>query len=304
MIHIKIANIILVLAILLNLAMFATLLLLNNSLGEVRGEMEKLQGESTIQIQSMEETVGSLQLNTSQKLELVDALLEELEGNLAKVEEEGENLRSELDYASTINEALESVVVVIWTDKTTILGSAFLVSDDGYIMTADHVVDSFGSKTIRVKTKNGSIYQADIIERDNNTDTAILKINVTDHPYLEMGDCSVLTTGSKVFALGAPEGFGFSASEGIVSAVRSVNAIFNETGLDVELEKDISVIQTDAAITHGNSGGPLIDKRGKVVGINSFGITVGSGSDYQDVEGLNFAISIDDVKDLYEKCRE
>ena len=299
--HLKIANVLLIVAIVLNLTMVATLFILNEQLSRVSSEVSALEQEANEHLEEIEANVGFLSLNTSEKLKLVDQLMAELESNIIKVGQEGDSLRAELDYATTISRAMESVVLIIWTDNETILGSGFIVSSEGQIMTADHVVDVFKENTsITIRMKNGSQYNSSVVARDNNTDLAILKMNKTGLPYLEFGNSSKLVTGSKVFALGAPEGFGFSATEGIVSAARSVNAILIEVGLDVELGDNVYVIQTDAAITNGNSGGPLIDKYGAVVGINSFGVTVGSGSKYEDVEGLNFAISSNDAKKLME----
>jgi len=164
------------------------------------------------------------------------------------------------------------------------------------------VVENFGGKTIRVKMKNGSVYVASVEERDDDSDVAVLKISMTNSSYLEFGDSDALGPGSKVFALGAPEGFAFSASEGIVSAVRTVSSIKSEVGLTLDLKSNVKVVQTDAAITNGNSGGPLIDSAGKVVGVNSFGISKGRKGDYQDIAGLNFAIASNDAELVYERA--
>jgi S1-C subfamily serine protease len=300
--HLRLASILLIAAIALNLAMLATFFILGQSLGDVSRELERLEEASSARIGDIEEGISSLNLNTSEKLHLVETLLEELGGEISRVDEEGRTLRSELDYATTVSNALESVVLVLWHDRDIVIGSGFFVSNDT-IMTAGHVAGTFNGKQIRIKTRGGGVYNASLTASDNNTDLAALRINAS-MPFLEWGDSAQLSSGSRVFALGAPEGFGFSASEGIVGAVRTSGAILEEVGVDVSLAKGVYVIQTDAAITHGNSGGPLIDSRGNVIGVNSFGITVRSGSAHRDVEGLNFAIASNDAKAFLDSLDE
>jgi S1-C subfamily serine protease len=313
--HVKRAQLLIIVAIGINLVMFVAMYaMLSSQIGSVNSKVNRISGEVKALDQEVSQNLGTISGNiteisgdlqeNSQSIGVIGLLLEHLGEEIVNVSKESQesiqSIRSELNYTGTINTALDSVVLIIWTDKESIVGSGFIVSEDGYILTADHVVDAFKGKTVRAKTKKGNIYVAEVVERDGDIDVAVLKIGITNSTYLEFGDSESLSAGSKVFALGAPEGFGFSATEGIVSAVRSVSEIKREVGLVLDLRSSVYVVQTDAAITHGNSGGPLIDKTGRVMGLNSFGISKGKSGLYLDVEGLNFAISSNDVKGVYD----
>jgi len=308
--HLKFAQLLIVVAIGINLAMFMIMYSMltsqiTNVESKVKSDLTALDQKSVQGFQTISTNLSSLSTGLEQSadsLDYMNSLLEQLGERIRNVSEESQagiqSIKSEINYTGTINNAMESVVLIIWTDKESIVGSGFFVSEDGYILTANHVVDSFDGKTVRVKTKNGTVYTATVEEQDEDSDVAVLRVPVTGVDYLELGDSDNLPPGSKVFALGAPEGFAFSATEGIVSAVRSVNDIQRDVGLDLELGQNIKVVQTDASITHGNSGGPLIDKAGNAVGVNSFGISRGSGSDSRDIAGLNFAISSNDAEEV------
>jgi putative serine protease PepD len=243
---------------------------------------------------------------SAQRIDTTNMLISRLSDEISRVGEESRagisGIRSELNYTGTIDTALDSVVLIIWTDKASVVGSGFIVSETGHILTADHVVEMFGSKAVRAKTRDGNIYIVSVLGRDAGRDVAVLQLpgNASEGlPHMEFSSSGSLSAGSKVFALGAPEGFPFSATEGIVSAVRRVDVIEGEVGVELDLDYDVRVVQTDAAITRGNSGGPLIDGGGRVVGLNSFGVSTSEEGIYLDVEGLNFAISSDDVGGVY-----
>jgi S1-C subfamily serine protease len=312
--HIKRAQVLIAVAIAINVFMAAMVLVMMNSLSAVSTRVNEL-GLSMDELgqktsanfvavgQNLSSLSGGMQFNT-QQIGVITSVLSELNSDIQRVGNESKagiaGLKSELNYTGTIDTALEATVLIIWTDKESVVGSGFFVSDGGYAITADHVVEAFDGKTVRVKTRNGTLYIASIEERDEDSDVAILKVSGEGFKYLEFEDSDALSPGSKVFALGAPEGFAFSASEGIVSAVRTVSSIKSEVGLKLDLALDIKVVQTDAAITNGNSGGPLIDRFGKVVGVNSFGISRGGSGSRQDIAGLNFAIASNDAKKVYE----
>lgn len=315
--HIKRAQLLIILAIAINLVVFIymyTMLTwqmssLKDRVGLVSTDLQNLDQRTELYIRGLEGNMSEVSSglgNTTERLGLMNTLLAQLSDELENLGEESRTgiagLRSELNYTGTINKALESVVLIIAPDKSSVVGSGFIVSEDGYVLTAKHVVDAFEGKTVRVKTKEGDIYIASVVDKDSNRDVAVLKISATGLLPLEFGDSEALSPGSKVFALGAPEGFSFSAAEGIVSAVRTVSEIKAEVGLDLNLASGVHVVQTDAAITHGNSGGPLIDNGGKVVGLNSFGISKGSSS--QEIAGLNFAIASNDVEEAYGDATE
>jgi len=243
--HIKHAQFLTIIAIGINLAMFAFMyMMLSNQVGEIntrvdgiRTDLQTLDYHASNNFIAMGSNISSLfgELDESKEtLNLTNLLIEQLGDEILESQEGIQNIRSELNYTGTIDEALESVVLIIWTDKSSVVGSGFLLSNDGYIATAKHVVDGFDEKTVRVKTREGDLYIATIEEIDKDSDLSILKIDIVDTTYLELGDSKILSPGSKVFALGAPEGFSFSASEGIVSAVRDVKTIEDEVGIKLE----------------------------------------------------------------------
>lgn len=162
------------------------------------------------------------------------------------------------------------------------LGSGVFISPDGYIVTNNHVVD--GATDIRVTMSDRRILQAKLVGADPMTDLAVLKVNGSNFPSVPLGDSTKLQPGQTVLAFGNPLGFRFSVTRGIVSALNRPNP-------DSDPRKPGQFIQTDAAINQGNSGGPLVDARGEVVGINTFLISP-SGA----FSGMGFAIPTQIVK--------
>ena len=158
------------------------------------------------------------------------------------------------------------------------LGSGVIVSDDGYILTNNHVVDK--ATDIKVALPDKREFKGKEVGSDPKTDVAVIKISATGLPTLAFGDSSKLQVGDYVFAIGDPFGIGETATMGIVSAK-------GRGGLAIEDYEDF--IQTDAAINPGNSGGALINARGELVGINT-AILAGNGGGNQ---GIGFAIPID-----------
>jgi len=136
--------------------------------------------------------------------------------------------------------------------------SGFIVSSDGYIVTNGHVVDQFNE--INVVLNDGREFPAKVIGQDNNTDIAVIKIDAKDLPFLKFGDSNDLEVGQWVVAIGTPLGLQASLTVGVVSAKGRNN-------LDIARIEDF--IQTDAAINRGNSGGPLLNLQGDVVGVNT-----------------------------------
>ncbi len=161
-------------------------------------------------------------------------------------------------------------------------GSGFVTSQDGYIITNAHVIS--GSSSITVMLYNGETVDARIIGQDSDADLAVLKINKTGLTPLAFGDSAKLVVGEQVIAIGNPLGeLANTMTTGFISA------------LDREINIDgtpMNMLQTDASISPGNSGGPLIDSSGNVVGVIS-AKSSGSG-----VEGIGFAIPINDVRDV------
>ncbi len=161
--------------------------------------------------------------------------------------------------------------------RGTSLGSGFIVSADGYVLTNHHVVD--GADKVTVKLSDTREFQAKVVGSDEKSDIALLKIDASGLPVLRLGDSKALQPGQWVVAIGSPFGLDHSVTAGIVSAVgRAAGAE----------QQYVPFIQTDVAINRGNSGGPLLNTRGEVVGINSQ-IFSNSGG----YMGVSFAIPID-----------
>ncbi len=166
-------------------------------------------------------------------------------------------------------------------------GSGFVISADGYLLTNHHVVD--GATEVLVRFKDRREFNAKVIGSDAATDVALLKVEATDLPVLALGDSKSLKPGQWVVAIGSPFGLDFTVTAGIVSAVgRTINPD----------QRYVPFIQTDVAINRGNSGGPLFNLQGQVVGINSqiFSNTGGS-------IGVSFAIPIEVARSVAEQLR-
>jgi len=165
-------------------------------------------------------------------------------------------------------------------------GSGIVFSEDGYIVTNQHVID--GAQVIKVTLSDGTEYDASLIGQDEKTDLAVVKINATNLQVAEIGDSDDLVQGETVLVIGNPLGETLSGSttQGIVSAL----------GREIEVEgKIMHYIQTDAAINPGNSGGPLVNQAGLVVGVTSAKISSSS------TEGLGFAIPINEAVPVIEE---
>ena len=160
-------------------------------------------------------------------------------------------------------------------------GSGFIVSADGIILTNAHVVD--GAERVTVKLTDRREFEARVLGSDAKSDVAVLKVDATDLPVVKIGKPSSLEVGEWVVAIGAPFGFENSVTAGIVSA----------KGRTLPDDGYVPFIQTDVAVNPGNSGGPLFNLRGEVVGINSQIYSRSGG--YQ---GISFAIPIDVAMDV------
>lgn len=165
-------------------------------------------------------------------------------------------------------------------------GSGFLISADGYILTNAHVVDEVDEVVVKLNDKRE--FRAKVIGTDDRTDVALLKINASNLPRVTIGDPDRLKVGEWVLAIGAPFGFENTVTAGIVSA----------KGRSLPQENYVPFIQTDAAVNPGNSGGPLFNLKGEVVGMNSQIISRSGG-----YMGLAFAIPIDVAMDVAEQLK-
>lgn len=169
------------------------------------------------------------------------------------------------------------------------VGSGFIISEDGYLITNHHVVT--GADQITVTLNDRRVFTAEVVGTDELSDMALLKIDARNLPAVTFGDSEDVKVGEWVLAIGSPFGLEFSAAAGIVSAKgRTVPG--NQTSY-------VSFIQTDVAINQGNSGGPLFNLEGEVIGINSQILSSSGGSN-----GVSFAIPSNVALNVVEQLRE
>ena len=227
--------------------------------------------------QVLNQKIANSQADTRSKIsELAENLIqtnEILNDELGSLSQEFNVLKASAgeDFSGIIESSIKSVVTI--RTSAGFQGTGFIISNEGYLVTNAHVLaDSSGNlaSSIQAITYKQGTKNAEFIGFDGELDIALLKI-VGDFNALEFEDSDNVQIGEKVIAIGNPLGLQFSVSEGIVSAVKREGI----NGLKI-------YIQTDAALNPGNSGGPLINKEGKVIGINNF--KIGSG------ENLGFAL--------------
>lgn len=171
--------------------------------------------------------------------------------------------------------------------QTQSMGSGFIVSDDGLVLTNNHVID--GADEIIVRLNDRRELSAKLIGADARSDLAVLKIDAEDLPVVKIGESETLKVGEWVFAIGSPFGFDYTVTAGIVSAM----------GRNLPSENYVPFIQTDVAINPGNSGGPLFNLEGEVVGINSQIYTRSGG-----FMGVSFAIPIDVAMEVADQLQQ
>ncbi len=187
----------------------------------------------------------------------------------------------------------------VYEQRIKSLGSGFLVSPDGYLITNEHVVEN--AAEIVVTMTNGQHYQAELVGSDWVTDIALLKIDGENLPYIEMGDSDDLIVGEWVIALGNPFGL-FELNDKPTVTVGVISAVDRDWGRTETGRLYLDMIQTDAAINHGNSGGPLVNSLGQVIGMNTF---IYTGSRYQEgFVGIGFAIPINRIKEVVREIKE
>ncbi len=181
------------------------------------------------------------------------------------------------------------------------LGSGFIISQDGYILTNDHVAGN--ATKIIVTTTDGSQYDAKLIGTDHNSDVSLLKISGKNLPYLKLGNSDDLAVGEWAIAMGNPFGL-FSINDKPTVTV----GVISNTGVNLGLGEGgrnyRNMIQTDAAISSGNSGGPLLNANGEVIGMNSvIKSTAGNYQGEMGSIGLGFAIPINHIKDVIDRLK-
>jgi putative serine protease PepD len=194
--------------------------------------------------------------------------------------------------AGVVQKVLPSVVTVrVSSGRGFGVGSGFVASTDGYVITNDHVVEG-ATSTASVMFSDGSTTTATIVGRDPESDIAVLKVQRDGLVPVEFGDSDAIAVGDPVLALGSPLALANTVTYGIVSAVdRPIQA--GEPGEQVRY---YAAIQTDAAVNQGNSGGPLVDGAGRVIGVNSVIKSLAVDQDEAGNIGLAFAVPINQAK--------
>ena len=197
-------------------------------------------------------------------------------------------------YASYVNSCVcvnaQVVMQQGWQQyQGTSAGSGFIISEDGYIVTNYHVID--GASAIKVTLNNGESYDATYIGGEELNDVAVLKIDVSGLKPVVLGDSDSLVVGEQVSTIGNALGsYSFSQTSGYVSGVGRTVTMSDGTVMNM--------IQTNCTINSGNSGGPLFDQYGRVVGITSAKLSNNGDSSSASIEGIGFAIPLNDVIDI------
>jgi S1-C subfamily serine protease len=185
------------------------------------------------------------------------------------------------DISKIIEEINPAVVNIYVSDKglKTSAGTGFFINPNGYIITNKHIIEK--AKTIKIKIyKQKEEFNAKIIDLDKNYDIALLKIDIYNIPIVKIGNSDSIKTGEEVIAIGNPFGLQNTVSKGIISS-------------DKREDKGLTFIQTNIDLNPGNSGGPLINLKGEVIGINT--------SIIKDSKGIGFAVPINAIANLIEK---
>ncbi len=241
--------------------------------------------QQTKNYNSLKDQLTEIQTNTQSQINTISGNLIQLQSDVKTNQQQTSQQISLLkastnsDFSGIINSSISSVVTVITNSAQ---GTGFIINQQGgsdYVVTNAHVLaDNSGNLAsgIRVITSSQKTISAQFIGYNGTLDIALLKVS-GNSPALTLGDSNNIQIGDKVVAIGNPLGLQFSASEGIISAVHRTGI----NGLPY-------YIQTDTALNPGNSGGPLIDKNGNVIGINNFKISSG--------ENLGFALESNYIK--------
>ncbi|MBL7058987.1 trypsin-like peptidase domain-containing protein [Candidatus Pacearchaeota archaeon] len=219
-------------------------------------------------------------MQTTESLSLTQENLQQTQLDLESNQQELDLLKASAgeDFSGIIEEAIKGVVTI---QTNSAQGTGFIISSEGYVITNAHVLaDDQGhlATGIRIITSDQTPVGAEFIGYDGELDVALLKVE-GDYHQLELGNSDDTQIGEKVIAIGNPLGLQFSVTEGIISAKERPGA----NGIS-------AYFQTDAALNPGNSGGPLINKQGKIIGINNFKISTG--------ENLGFALESNYLKNI------
>jgi len=239
-------------------------------------DISSVNGSLTDEIDIVDNNLRNFKNQNEKEINTLSNLIDEIEKQseiqLGELKDELKSIRvKSKDFTAIINDVLQSVVSV-GTDKG--LGSGAVIDSRGFIVTNFHVVN--GANIIRILTYGNDVYDAALIGYDSNVDVAVLKVNA-ELDEIRFGDSDDVQIGERVIALGNPAGLSFTVTEGIVSAVDRTGP----NNLEIYL-------QTDVPMNPGNSGGPLVNIKSEIIGINNFKIG--------GFEGLGFAIESNTVE--------
>ena len=271
--HKKHRNVLYTLVIIVAIIQISSFVILSVQITKINSDFEKEKKDVREELsQSFLEKIIEYNVVYQKEFKSINEILDEQGKTINSISAE------QTDFSKVIQETIKGVVGVV-TNKGS--GSGFIISDEGYIVTNEHVIS--GATAANIISYESKVYRVSLIGKDTKKDIALLKIESGDYQELKIGDSDDLKVGNKVIAIGNPLGLSFTVTEGIVSAV-------NRPGLSGEQD----YIQTDVSLNPGNSGGPLINTQGEVVGINNF--KIGNGA-----EGLGFALEGNIVKDTINK---
>ena len=211
--------------------------------------------------------------------------------NVVYIRDTDSDMLSVTEIAGLVKPAV--VVIESMGESDNSAGSGFIIGEDGYIATNYHVVAK--AKAVKVTLFSGDEYDAEIVGVDALSDLALLKINADGLSAAKIGDSENLVVGEYVIAVGNPSGmdYKFTVTDGIISALDRRVEFTGDSGA---VEKAMTLIQTNAALNHGNSGGPLVNSAGEVIGINVSRLESG-------YTGVGFSIPINEAMELLEEIR-
>lgn len=249
--------------------------LVQNEVVSVRNEINLTKSGLTSKIVQVGQSLEGVKKETEESQKVLTGQLRNIqvqsEKKLGAIEQQllNVNVKSE-NFAGIVQKVIQSVVAIN-TDAG--IGSGAIVDEAGYIVTNRHVVE--GATQGSAKTTDGAHHQVRVVKKSDTSDLALLQIQGS-YPFLTFGNSEKIAVGTRVVAMGSPAGLEFTVSEGIVSAKRRIG--------------DFEYIQTDLSLNPGNSGGPLINARGELIGINTIKL--------KGFEGLGFALSSEQVRDF------
>ena len=220
----------------------------NDYIIKTNSDVQELNNKFNLKNEEIQGTINQLSESLINTQEILSETQSSLESQISSIK-----AKTSSDFSGIIEDAVQAVVT-IRTDVSQ--GTGFIITDDGYLVTNYHVID--GARYADALTSDSNSKQLTLIGYNPEMDVALLKIPGS-YNSIEFDDSDNVKIGEKVIAIGNPLGLSFSVTEGIVSAVH--RKIQNSPG---------GYIQTDAALNSGNSGGPLINTNGRVIGINNF----------------------------------